>query len=70
MNHAHHLPHAHHATPVATGTRSLDRIALSATLHCLLGCALGLAGGVCLHIPRIREALSRPLRRLFNARPT
>lgn len=36
----------------------------------LLGCALGLAGGVCLHTPRIREALSRPLRRLFNARPT
>ena len=35
----------------------------------LLGCALGLAGGVCLHAPRIREALSRPLKRLCNAGP-
>lgn len=48
MNHAHHLPHAHHATPVATSTRSLDRIALSATLHCLFGCALGEVAGMVL----------------------
>ena len=48
MNHAHHLPHAHHATSVATSTRSLDRIALSATLHCLFGCAMGEVAGMVL----------------------
>lgn len=48
MNHAHHPQHAHYPTPVATNTRSLDRIALSATLHCLLGCALGEVAGMVL----------------------
>ena len=46
MNHAHHPQHAHHSTPVATSIRSLDRIALSATLHCLFGCALGEVAGM------------------------
>ena len=34
-----HADHAHHALP--TGGRELDRVALSATLHCLTGCAIG-----------------------------
>jgi hypothetical protein len=34
--HAHH----HHA-PLPTKGRALDRVALSATLHCLTGCAIG-----------------------------
>ena len=46
MNHAHHPQHAHHSTSVGTSIRSLDRIALSATLHCLFGCALGEVAGM------------------------
>jgi hypothetical protein len=34
-----HGQHAHQALP--TGGRALDAIALSATLHCLTGCAIG-----------------------------
>ena len=33
--HMHHAAHGHHATP------ALDRLAASATLHCLTGCAIG-----------------------------
>jgi hypothetical protein len=36
MEHVHHAHHQHHAHP-----RSLNRIAWSATLHCLTGCAIG-----------------------------
>jgi hypothetical protein len=39
MNHAHH---AAHVTPSAGGnSASLTRTAISATLHCLTGCAIG-----------------------------
>jgi hypothetical protein len=34
-----HAEHEHHAMP--TEGRALDRVALSATLHCLTGCAIG-----------------------------
>lgn len=33
--------HAHHDHALPTGGRELDRVALSATLHCLTGCAIG-----------------------------
>jgi len=35
--HAHH----HHHGPLPTSGRALDRVAFSATLHCLTGCAIG-----------------------------
>ena len=38
-------------------------------LDTLLGCAVGLAGGVCLHDPRVRSAIGRPIRRLLGVRP-
>ena len=41
MNHAHHSQHAHHPSHAGTRAQSLDRIAFSATLHCLTGCAIG-----------------------------
>lgn len=41
MNHAHHSQHAHHPTHTGTRAPSLDRIAFSATVHCLTGCAIG-----------------------------
>jgi hypothetical protein len=34
----------------------------------ILGCLVGLAGGICLHNPRFRELVGRPLRRLIPAR--
>ena len=43
MEHAHHdHRHAGHSAPAT----SLDRIALSATLHCLAGCAIGEVAGL------------------------
>jgi len=38
MNHA---QHAHHFSNHVPATRSLNRIAFDATLHCLTGCAIG-----------------------------
>ena len=38
MTHAHHGPGEHAS---AGATPSLDRLALSATIHCLTGCAIG-----------------------------
>ena len=37
-------------------------------LDTALGCAVGLAGGVCLHSARFRSAVGRPMRRLIPAR--
>ncbi len=36
-----HAEHHHHDHRLPTGGRALDRLALSATLHCLTGCAIG-----------------------------
>jgi uncharacterized membrane protein YccC len=36
----------------------------------LLGCAVGLVGGACLHSPRFREVVGRQMRRLIPARFT
>ncbi|MBL8385972.1 MAG: DUF4396 domain-containing protein [Burkholderiales bacterium] len=51
MNHLHtgHLHHGHHHADPASGAHartSLDRVALAATLHCLLGCAVGEVAGM------------------------
>src|SRR5687768_16028825 len=44
-DHAHHEDghdgHDHHHGPLPTSGRALDLVALSATLHCLTGCAIG-----------------------------
>lgn len=42
-HHAHDSHDAHHAAP---GGESLNRTALVATLHCLLGCAIGEVAGL------------------------
>jgi Domain of unknown function (DUF4396) len=42
--HTHHVHHEHHALP--TSGRALDALALSATLHCLTGCAIGEVAGM------------------------
>jgi Domain of unknown function (DUF4396) len=42
--HDHHHHHHHHDLP--TEGRALDLVALSATLHCLTGCALGEIAGM------------------------
>ena len=43
MEHAHaaHAHDHHHHGPLPTSGRALDLVALSATLHCLTGCAIG-----------------------------
>lgn len=52
MEHAHEIPHAHrhagelpeqcsHGGHGAHGGHSLNRVAISATIHCLSGCAIG-----------------------------
>jgi protein-S-isoprenylcysteine O-methyltransferase Ste14 len=39
--HDDHAHHHHHHGPLPTSGRALDRVAFSATLHCLTGCAIG-----------------------------
>jgi hypothetical protein len=51
----------------------LDRGAAGALMQArlldtVIGCAVGLAGGICLHHPGFRSALSGPLRHLFPAK--
>lgn len=46
MEHAHHSEHLPHHVAHASRGISLDRIALSATLHCLTGCAIGEVAGM------------------------
>ena len=41
MEHAEHRGHHHHHHELPTSGRALDAMALSATLHCLTGCAIG-----------------------------
>src|SRR5215212_10225032 len=41
MEHAEHRGHHHHHHELPTSGRALDAMALSATLHCLTGCAVG-----------------------------
>src|SRR5687767_14085701 len=42
MDHsADHAEHQHHHEPMPTSGRALSAVALSATLHCLTGCAIG-----------------------------
>jgi len=38
--------HDHHHAPLPTSGRALDLVALSATLHCLTGCAIGEVAGM------------------------
>ena len=48
MEHAEHAEHSHHHHhhELPTSGRALDAVALSATLHCLTGCAIGEVLGV------------------------
>jgi hypothetical protein len=46
MEHTHHSGHLPHRVAHVSRGISLDRIALSATLHCLTGCAIGEVAGM------------------------
>ena len=46
MEHAEHHAHHHDHHEVPTSGRALDAMALSATLHCLTGCAIGEVAGM------------------------
>lgn len=45
-----------------------DGLLQARLIDTLLGCLVGLAGGICLHSPRFRETLGRQIRRLTPAR--
>jgi hypothetical protein len=45
-SHAQHLDHAHHDHALPTDGTALTLVALSATLHCLTGCAIGEVTGL------------------------
>ena len=51
----------HGSAGALIGARFIDTV---------LGCLVGLAGGICLHSPRFREAVGTPLRRLVPRRFT
>jgi hypothetical protein len=46
MEHTHHSEHLAHGIGRGSDGTSLNRIALSATLHCLSGCAIGEVAGM------------------------
>ena len=46
IDHAAHAGHDHHHEPLPTSGRALDKVAISATLHCLTGCAIGEVAGM------------------------
>ena len=50
------------------GQGSPDAIIQARFFDTVLGCVVGLIGGVCLHSPRFRAAVGRPLRRLTPSR--
>jgi hypothetical protein len=45
-HHDHDHPHGHHHHEMPTSGRALSGVALSATLHCLTGCAIGETAGM------------------------
>ncbi len=57
------------AEAAALGHGSPDALLLARFVDTVLGSVVGLAGGVCLHSPRFRDALGRPIRRLFPLLP-
>ena len=57
------------AEATSLGHGSPDALLLARFVDTVLGSVVGLAGGVCLHSPRFRDALGRPIRRLFPLLP-
>src|SRR3712207_2810443 len=45
-DHEHHDHHGHHHHEMPTGGWALTSVAISATLHCLTGCAIGEISGM------------------------
>jgi uncharacterized membrane protein YccC len=46
------------------GPGTVDALVRARFLDTVLGCVVGLLGGICLHSPRLRAAVARPLRAL------
>ncbi|MGV3655779.1 MAG: FUSC family protein [Noviherbaspirillum sp.] len=57
------------AEAVTLGHTPLAALIQARFLDTLLGCFVGLLGGICLHSPRFRELLGQQMRRLFPSRP-
>lgn len=56
------------AEAATLGHAPLAELIRSRFIDTLLGCAVGLAGGICLHSPRLRDLVGSPLRRLVPRR--
>lgn len=57
------------AEAATLGTGSSSALIQARFFDTVLGCFVGLVGGVCLHSPRFREVVGRSLRRLMPKRP-
>lgn len=57
------------AEAATLGAAPLAELIASRFIDTLLGCVVGLAGGICLHSPRFREVVGGPMRKLVPRRP-
>ena len=56
------------AEAATLGQGSVATLVQARFFDTLLGCFVGLVGGVCLHSPRFRQVVGNPVRRLFPLR--
>ena len=57
------------AEAATLGHAPLAELIASRFIDTLLGCVVGLVGGICLHSPRFREVVGGPMRKLVPRRP-
>ena len=57
------------AEAATLGAAPLAELIQSRFIDTLLGCVVGLVGGICLHSPRFREVVGGPMRKLVPRRP-
>ena len=57
------------AEAATLGHAPITDLIQSRFIDTLLGCVVGLAGGICLHSPRFREVVGGPMRKLVPRRP-
>ncbi|HRG72746.1 MAG TPA: FUSC family protein [Thauera aminoaromatica] len=57
------------AEAATLGAAPLAELIASRFIDTLLGCVVGLVGGICLHSARLREVVGNPMRRLIPRQP-
>lgn len=56
------------AAVLGTGESAVDALVRARFVDTALGCVVGLAGGICLHNPRLRDAVAGGLRAVLPKR--